>query len=388
MAYENNRKNRASRRRKRRREVFFITALGILLFLFTTAFLIAAFFLARRLLPKEETVKETETETFVWETPETESESETETEQAKPVYPKPRYAFAEELVTVPVEGLRGTYEIAWVSDLHLITDHAEGEGVLAEHLEAIETRYGELPVTADGVHAEELWDEIVAYLNYRGFDAVIFGGDMIDYCSVSNIEALRRGFDALDPAMQRVYLRADHDYGNWYGGEEFTEERCRSLHAMIDGDRMEDKRLLLSDKEGKPEIMIVGVNDSTVNMGDAQFAQLEDWFAEAGEQGLTLLTATHIPYASMTDASLRELSMQVRNQIYYWNGDGSEGHFIPIGKTWEFMQLLYHFDPPVAQVLAGHLHASWDGKLNERVPEHIFAPAFAGNIGVVRIVPK
>ena len=53
-----------------------------------------------------------------------------------------------------------------------------------EYLDAIQRRYEELSVTQEGVHAEELWPEIIKYLNYMQFDGVIFGG-VSDSCSIS-----------------------------------------------------------------------------------------------------------------------------------------------------------------------------------------------------------
>ncbi len=302
-------------------------------------------------------------------------------------YPPPEYAFTTEELSLKLPGISRSYRIAWVSDLHMITDHEPGEGVIAEQLRAVQNRYEELPVTADGkVHAEELWDEVVAFLNYGRFDAVIFGGDMIDYCSAANVSRLKEGMERLDPRIRQLYLRADHDYGNWYGGMKFTEARAKDIQAEIDGDLPEDKRLVFGSEE-EPELMIIGVNDSTLNMPDEQKEQLLGWAKEAEEKDIPLIACTHVPYASMTDSSLKQLSMKVRNQVYYWNSDGSPGHFIPNANTWEYMQMLYREDTPVNLVLAGHLHASWEGKLNGDLKQHIFGPAFDGHLGVISVIP-
>ncbi len=39
-----------------------------------------------------------------------------------------------------------------------------------------------------------LWPEIIKFINAGAYDGVIFGGDMLDYCSVSNMETFRRGY--------------------------------------------------------------------------------------------------------------------------------------------------------------------------------------------------
>ena len=78
--------------------------------------------------------------------------------------------------------------------------------------------------------------------------------------------------------------------------------------------------------------------------------------------------------------------MQVRNKIYYWS-DASE-QYKPNNITKQYLDMIYSEDTMVEQVLAGHLHESWDGMLTQQVPQHIFAPAFRGNIGIIHIVPK
>ena len=99
-----------------------------------------------------------------------------------------------------------------------------------------------------------------------------------------------------------------------------------------------------------------------------------------------VIMATHVPYESQVDDSLAQLSMQVRNQIYYWSADSE--HYKPNDVTQKYLNLLYSEDTIVEQVLAGHLHASWDGMMTQRLPEHIFGPAFQGHIGIIHVVPK
>ena len=112
-------------------------------------------------------------------------------EEPEIVYDPPEYPFTTDEITVYIGGLTEEYTIAFVNDLHLVTDTEVGH-VLEEELPEVMKRYNELSVTADGKHAEDLWPEVIKYLNYNDFDAVIFGGDLLDYCSPSNIEVLEQ----------------------------------------------------------------------------------------------------------------------------------------------------------------------------------------------------
>ncbi len=290
--------------------------------------------------------------------------------------PRPEYDFSAEEVTVIIEGISKEYTIAWVSDLHLISDHKAGTemgDVHAEYLDAISKRYEELSVTEDGVHAEDLWPEIVKYLNYNEFDGVIFGGDIMDYCSNSNVAMIREGLEKLQ--IPYIYIRADHDYGVYYGGVFFTEAEARKLHQSNDGDEISYK---LWDKN---DFLVLGIDNSTKNMPSYYL----DMVADVYSRGIPVIMATHVPYESMVDTSLEELSIQERNTIYYWSEESE--HYKPGDITRRYLDMIYGEDTMAVQILAGHLHASWEGLISEQVPQHIFSPAYSGSIGVVHVRP-
>lgn len=297
-------------------------------------------------------------------------------------YPEPAYHFQTEEIVVEVPNISREYTVAWVSDLHMVTDHEMSDDILAEDLDAVQARY-DFFQTADGVHGEDLLPEVIDFLNYGAYDGIIFGGDMLDYCSVSNIEQLQSEFDRLNKKVPVLYIRADHDYGFWYGGDGFTETDAENMHKeMTDGDDLTTKYLDFG------EFIILGVNRSTKDMFPEQYSILDEMFADAASEGKPVIVATHVPYASKVDetneVTLYDKSMEVRNKIYYWGG----GSYVPNDVTTNFLDKIYREDTSVVEVLAGHLHAGWDGKLTEQVGQHIFEPAYLGSIGVIRFVPK
>ena len=51
-------------------------------------------------------------------------------------------------------------------------------------------------------------------------------------------------------------------------------------------------------------------------------------------------------------------------------------------------QYVFGSNTKVRQVLAGHMHAIWSGKLNNSgTNQTVFGPAYDGNIGVVTLTP-
>lgn len=303
---------------------------------------------------------------------------EPETEEPPVTYPEPEYNLTLEEIYVPLEGLSKEYKIAWVSDLHMITDHKPG-GVSEGSMIKINSRYETLAVTEDGVHAEELWPDIVKCLNVGDYDALIFGGDMMDYCSVSNMDAFQKGYDELRYDKEQIlYIRADHDYGAWYVGDNFTQQDIYTLHERIDGDDPEKKYLDMG------EFVLIGINNSTKNITEENLSIVEEQYKKAAQENKPVIAVTHVPYGSNVDDSLKALSMKVRNKPYYWVGPDYQ----PDNTMWSYLNLIFSEDTQVKQVLAGHLHAPWDGMITEQLREHIFSPAFSGTIGVIHFVPE
>ena len=290
-------------------------------------------------------------------------------------YEPSEYDFKLDEIEIEIEGLKRGYDIAFVNDLHLITDTEPGD-VLEENLPKVVERYDTLSVTPEGVHAEELWPEIIKFLNYYTFDAVIFGGDMLDYCSHLNIDTLAEGIDNLKYPKERIlYIRSDHDYGGWYGGSVFTDTDgfiAQSEHW--DGDKSEG--FIEFD-----EFLIVGVNKSYQQISDDRLRFLEEKLGA----DKPVIVATHVPFYSEEDSTLEEKSMEVRNRIYYWNRENSS--YSPDKNTQKFIDHMYDEDSNVIQIVAAHLHGSWDGIVANDLREHIFAPSFEGRIGIIHVIP-
>lgn len=328
-------------------------------------------------IPNLQEVASTEESDILCNETEEDTQPSQKSEVVVPDYPKPEYAFTTDEVTIAIKGLSRERTIAWVSDLHLVSDHKAGGAlgnVHTEYLDAIDRRYEGLAVTSDGVHAEDLWPEIIKYLNYYKFDGVIFGGDIMDYCSNSNVAIIKEGLDNL--RIPYIYIRADHDYGAYYGGVFFTETQARQLHQTIDGDEISYK---FWDDE---DFLVLGIDNSTKDIPDYYLDIVTDVYS----RGKPVIMATHVPYESKVDTTLEELSMQVRNTIYYWS-DASD-QYKPNDVTRKYLDMVYDASAMVSQVLAGHLHASWDGMISEQISQHIFAPAFSGSIGIIHIVPE
>ncbi len=271
----------------------------------------------------------------------------------------------QEEVTVQIPGLSQDYTFVWLSDLHIITENDEiaeaDRETVAERRESFKN--------AAGMYAEDFWAELPEALDDWQADALLFGGDMIDYAANANIATLKAGLDSLNTPY--IYVRADHDYSPDYC-EVQDQAAINALHADIDG--YEEIELLEYD-----DLCVVGINNSTRNMTEEGLARWKEIYA----LGKPIILVTHVPLDSMIDESLGEQSRAVwSDRELTW---GADCNYVPNEVTQEFLDMVYADDSLVKEVLAGHLHFSWDGALTEHADEHVFAPAINGTIGVIHV---
>lgn len=297
------------------------------------------------------------------------------------VYEAPEYEFKTEEFIIELPGISKEYTLAWISDVHMVTDREAADDVKAEFMDAVNVRYDMFKTMDEApVRSADLWPEIIKYLNYNQFDGIVFGGDLMDYCSRSNMDAFNAEFTKLDKNVPMMYVRADHDYYYGYGGDVLTEPIAWQMHI----DDIEDKDANDSRYLEFEDFVIIGINRSTKNMVPGYYDWVKGKYDNAVAQGKSVIIATHVPYESKVDSTLEELSMQVKSKIYYWGG----GAYVAYEDTKAYFDtLIYSGETAVKSVVAGHLHHTWEGKLTENVNQHIFTPAFEGCIGIIKIKP-
>lgn len=257
------------------------------------------------------------------------------------VYEAPEYEFKTDEFILELPGISKEYTIAWVSDVQMVADTEPANDVKAEFMDAVNVRYNMFKTT----------DETPIY-----------------------------SFEKLNKNVPTMYVRADHDYHYGYGGDVLTEPVAWQMHAEeIEDLDANDSRYLEFD-----DFVIIGINRSTKNMAPGVYDWVKEKYDKAVEQEKAVIIATHVPYESKVDSRLEELSMQVKNKIYYWGG----GAYVPYEDTKTYFDtLIYSNNTAVEGVLAGHMHHTWEGQLTESVKQHIFTLAYEGYIGIVHIKP-
>lgn len=273
----------------------------------------------------------------------------------------PKYLADE--VTLSVSSVASSYKIVFVNDLHMQIANNE---IAEESVEFINARVTEF--AENGVTTEARWENLPDYLNKSGADLVIFGGDMVDFCSEANTLALKAGFEKLK--MPYMYLRSDHDtFPYWLSNQD--NAYAKSLQDNV----CDNSDVQIYDLG---EVLVVGINNSCNNITEAGLTKIEEAFS----LDKPVVLATHIPFAQCDKTELQEFSETNRGRRLYWGRDAEK---YPGECTAELMNMIYSGDSPVIAVLGAHLHYRWEGDMCQGTIEHIFAPCYTGNIGIVNI---
>lgn len=271
-------------------------------------------------------------------------------------------------IEIDLPNVNDTYEILFVNDMHIV----ELDGSLPEsELENIKTRQEVMFQSSTGMRSSEVWKQLCSVLDEFAADHIIFGGDIVDFTSESNLQVLQEGLSQISTPY--TYLRADHDLGTWYSNGALNEQNAIKMHAEISN--YEDVYIL-----EYPEVYVIGWNNSTSQLTNSALHKiLSIW-----ENGKPIVLATHVPINSIVDSSLAEASSKVdpKGRIKLW-GEGCL--YQPRESTSSFMGMIYDENSPVKAVFSGHLHFKHTVQLTNQITEYVLAPAFAGNIAKITI---
>lgn len=324
-----------------------------------------------------ETESEPET-TEIEKTSEAEKSSETMEPEAASVPEEPvksRFeTVAEEIglwvdsVEIDLPNVQNTYEFLFVNDMHILK---LDDCVAADHAETVRVRQDIMFRTDTGMYSVDTWRKLSGILDDFAADAVIFGGDMMDFASATNVQVLSEGLSQITTPY--IYLRADHDLGTWYSGGTMNAEDAMALHTSVCS--YQDMFVL-----EYPEFYVLGWNNSTSQLTDEGMeAAMNIW-----ESGKPIILTTHVPLNSIVDNSLAEAAANVdpEGRKKLW-GDGCL--YQPYGNTSSLLQMIYDANSPVKAVFSGHLHFKHTVQLTEQTVEYVFAPAFQGKIAKIII---
>ena len=270
----------------------------------------------------------------------------------------------EDVVKLDLDGVSKHYKIIIVNDTHIQVNNEE---VADENKDFMANRIVEF--TNGGLTTLKRWEKLSEALDSYNADLIVFAGDMVDFCSMANTDALKEGFSKLKTPY--IYIRSDHDTEAYWMADTDAEAALeRQNNVTVNDD------ILYADLG---EVCVLCINNSNKQITSDMVIKM----GHVIDRGKPILVVTHIPFEQQSDTDLLEYSEEVRQGRHlYW---GYTGENYPDDNTISFMSKLYSEESNVKAVFAAHLHAAWEGKFSEYAIEHVFAPAYQGNVGVVEV---
>lgn len=277
-------------------------------------------------------------------------------------YPDIQVSHEEEII---IPGLKDEYEFLFLADLHLAIKTREDVGPYGD----ADTRIAAFANVKGTVSAEQL-PQWINYANKHDFDAVLMGGDMIDYYSETNADYLKAQIDELK--MPYLYTLGNHElFLPW----EETIPEDSAIYQLFQDDNM---AFQVMEYE---EFVICAVDNEAYQVNEASLAAMREWL-EANPQKPVILLA-HVPFYTENDKALLETSVNVWGQALVI-GEG-EGTRDTTSVSRDFLKLILAEDSQVVAIFTGDNHFYHKGNLTDSVTEWVAAPAYAGDGMIIRV---
>lgn len=267
-----------------------------------------------------------------------------------------------------------TYNIAFVSDLHMMVDDEVRNDTWYNEHGGYEGRRAEMGNT----NAATL-KSLVDSLNSQNLDAIVFAGDIIDNYGTKVFEAMKNELNNLK-CTNVMWLCADHDYNQ----NITTGSYAQASEALNYRGGVNLKTITLGS--GDSAITLVGqpkTNDySHINSNKNSLSS-----AISGKTNV--LYFTHVPIESKTNPSaMQQSSISNRGEVYYYSNANSRDAF-KLSKISSYADVLYNASN-LKGVFAGHVHptGTMEVEFKSGVPEKVFKAAKDGYIGLIKVVPK
>ena len=240
---------------------------------------------------------------------------------------------------IDLPGVENTYEFLFLTDTHMIVQSDDDTKQMKENAAP---RLLEFQNT-EGVISADQFKTWIKYANDTQVNAVLFGGDIIDYPSDANITHLKKEIQNLK--VPYLYTLGNHDWT--YPWDYMTEHGKNTYIPMLNEFTTSSSAIHTMEFD---EFIIVALDNSTTQFNPNCLDPFKELLA--GKKPLIILI--HVPV--MTQSVLgraREIRGADKRIVL---GAGNFGGIYPNEISQEIMNLLVTEGSPVELVLAGHVH--------------------------------
>lgn len=290
--------------------------------------------------------------------------------------------FSKEEVTVEMDNIQNEYNIAWISDLHMMdmSDVDVNAKAFGGNQANVDLRYNQM-----FQNSINFFDDIINCLteNYKSgnIDAVVFGGDIMDNYGSNTYSKLNNGLSKLkNEGVPFMFLTADHDYLTELTKSSGEKTDANGLDGLTANGNI--KTLTLGDNEESITLIGQAFSNKSGNFSDGA---LSSALSNASENALYF---THVPIESKNQATeMQSWCKSVHNDnVYYWSSKSSN---YDINSISSYANTLYN--SKIKGVFAGHVHTSSKSqnfKFTDNAIEHVFSASYNKNIGVITVTPS
>ena len=185
--------------------------------------------------------------------------------------------------TVTIKGLKKTQKILFVSDMHIVAkkDSYITRSTKKKHNSRIKEYTFSYGTTA------KAWLRLAAKLDSYKANLIIFGGDMIDYCSEANIEILKKGLAKVHTPY--ILLSGNHEGNDWAltGWQTVYNVLANSGVYSVD-------TVLTRNMSG---FRVLCINEYGLSISDSTLTQVKS-FLKKGKKGAPVILFSHVPLQS------------------------------------------------------------------------------------------
>ncbi len=273
---------------------------------------------------------------------------------------------------VKIKGLKRNYTFFHLTDLHMgeFTPD-EAAGMPEERRTYAQHRYEFFG--REGQGAAALWKDYMTRAKAERADLLLLTGDIIDFPSEANVNALKDGIRNSD--IPTLYVVGNHD---WSFADDYHTPNATALHYPKFADLCGgDPYISWVEYE---DLIICAVDDSR----DRVSKETVDKFMALCALGKPVILIMHVPlHVDSMEADCRAC-WHGRNLMV--GGTGWHGNDPEVKRFYEAVAL----DPntPVKVVITGHLHFHHEDILPNGVPQVVTDKGYTGGCRVIRVVKE
>jgi len=239
--------------------------------------------------------------------------------------------------TLIIEGLQEEYTLLFLTDMHIIvSSETDSEQVAANALER-----APMFVNPEGVSSAEQFPAWLKYAEKQEVDAMLLGGDIIDYPSQANLEYLQEHLEPLE--VPYIYTPGNHD---WTYPWEYMTQRANEEYRPLLEPFMDNNTAIHSLDMG--EFVVVAIDNSSNQVDTSVLEEYQRILS--GDKPVIVIA--HVPF--MTQSTLTKARENWNSPVVI--GGGNYGGIYPNDVSAAFVQETTKADSPVVAVLAGHVH--------------------------------